>query len=152
VTGLADMPEVRRLAEVAKLLRQVEGDAKEVARVLLRTKGTAQKDMLDRWRPIVAEAVTEVVEAEKALKRSMHALRNRKQGQQIQWQQAAGKNGWLAALLQTGASLTGLLVRMQAFEIEGKSVDQLNTLRLRALTALPPSTRAALLAEESENG
>jgi hypothetical protein len=147
----ANMPETQRLAEAATLLRRVEGDAKEVARILVRAKGTPQKDMLDRWRPVMEEAVAEVVSAEKVLRRSIGELRA-KRGQKIEWGRATAKNGWLASLLQTAGALTGLLVRMQAFEIEGRSVDQLNTLRIRALTALPPSTRAALLAEESTDG
>lgn len=143
----SSLPETERLAHVATALHRVQNDAVEVTRVLLKLRSTPQQELMDRWRPVIEEAAEGVVRAAVVLERSMRELRARPKDTGISWGSATKKGGWVHDLLATGKALTELLVRLQAYEIEGRSIDQLNTLRLHSLVSLPPAAQAALLQE-----
>lgn len=141
------MPETARLAEVMEVVQRVQHDSREVTRVLLRLRTTPQKELLDRWRPVVQEATDKVIEASKVLEHAVDHLKDPTQNRPGWSRVSLRKDRWLHALLETASALTDLLTRLQAFEIEGRSVDQLNLIRLRAMSALPPEVRGELLDE-----
>lgn len=145
--ALENLPETERLAAVFRLVRQVQTDSEAVARVLLRYSAPSQQELQDRWRPVLDEAVDQVAAAAEVLAEAATRLREIRPGTPVAWAKGKPQAGWLHALVKTAGALTGLLVRLQAYEIEGRSVDQLNTMRMRSLLTLPPTVRAQLLAE-----
>jgi predicted ATP-binding protein involved in virulence len=136
------MVETEALAKMAKCIAEVQGNATKCAETLGQIDIPDNKEVVERWSPVIQESILEVAAACNELKRVHDLLATVKDKKALpKWMNKDKKNNLFAKLLGLAQSLVQLNMKLTCAQAEMESIDRAHRIRTQAITHLPPEER-----------